>query len=117
MHIKTSRRSGFTLLEIMSTVAVIVLFAAIAVPSLKKAREREQHDVIVRNLRAIEFAKEQWALDHKKTGGEPLAADLAPYMPYKIFPPAFVVGEIYEINPLDKPPSAHIPEGGVVTLP
>lgn len=126
MHINTHRRSGFTLLEIMSTVAVVILFMAIAVPSIKKAREREQRSAIISNLRAIEAAKEQWALEHKKTGGEPSAVDLAPYMPNKIFPPAFIVGETYYIHPLGTPASATLPKegylfspptGGIVTLP
>lgn len=126
MHINTKRRLGFTPLEIMSTVAVILLFMAIAVPSFKKAKEREERSAIVRNLRAIEAAKEQWALEHKKTGGEPRAADLAPYMKNKTFPPAFVVGETYDINPLGAPASATLPKegylffpqpGGIVTLP
>lgn len=126
MHSNTNRRAGLTLLEITSTVAVIVLLAAIAVPSIKKARGQEQHDAIVRNLRAIEFAKEQWALAHKKIGGEPSAADLAPYMKNRKFPPAFVIGETYNINPLGAPASATLPKegylfspqpGGIVTLP
>lgn len=126
MHINTNRRSGFTLLEVMSTVAVIILFAAIAVPSLKRAREREQWSAIVRNLRDIEAAKEQWALNNKKTGGKPSVADLVPYMKNKTFPPAFVVGETYDINPLGAPASATLPKeeylfsprpGGIITLP
>lgn len=126
MHINTHRRSGLTLLEIMSTVAVVVLLAAIAVPSIKKARAREQRSAIVRNLREIEAAKEEWALNNKKTGGEPSAADLAPYMKNKTFPPAFVVGETYDINPLGEPASATLPKegdpfspptGNIVTLP
>ncbi len=55
---------------------------------------------ISNNLRAIETAKEQWALESKKTPGDAARiSDLAPYLRNHQFPSA-VAKEKYEINPL-----------------
>ncbi len=66
MQIKTNRKAGFTLVEIMIVVAIIGLLAAIAIPNFVKARETAQLNSIVNNLRIIEGAKDQWALELKK---------------------------------------------------
>ncbi|MBM3845827.1 MAG: type II secretion system protein, partial [Verrucomicrobia bacterium] len=74
---KTNRRSGFTLVEIMIVVAIIGLLAATAVPNLMKARKDAQRAACVQNLRAIEGAKEVWALENRKGGNEgPQPTDL-----------------------------------------
>src|SRR5690349_4068621 len=47
-------------------VAVIGMLAAIAIPNFVKARNTAQMNACLNNLRMIEGAKQQWALEHKK---------------------------------------------------
>jgi prepilin-type N-terminal cleavage/methylation domain-containing protein len=66
----TSRKSGFTLVEIMIVVAIIGLLAAIAIPNFVKARTTAQANACINNLRQVDGAKEQWALENKKTSND-----------------------------------------------
>jgi len=67
------KRDGFTLVEIMIVVAIIALLAAIAVPSFLRARKRSQASRIINDLRLIDSAVEQYAIDNEKIGGELVA--------------------------------------------
>ena len=62
-------KSGFTLVEIMIVVAIIGLLAVIAIPSFMKARTTSQKNACINNLRQVEAAKEQWALETKQSTG------------------------------------------------
>lgn len=74
-------RKGFTLVEIMIVVAIIGLLAAIAIPNFVKARETAQKNACINNLRQIEGAIQQWALENKKTGTSAVtSADVGPYI-------------------------------------
>src|SRR5215211_2030204 len=63
-------RKGFTLVEIMIVVLIIGILMAIAVPNFIKARESSRRNSCVANLKQIDSAKEQWAMDNRKTTGD-----------------------------------------------
>ena len=70
-------RKGFTLVEIMIVVLIIGILLAIAVPNFIKARESSRLKSCIANLKQLDSAKEQWAMDNKKnTGDTPAQADL-----------------------------------------
>jgi prepilin-type N-terminal cleavage/methylation domain-containing protein len=71
------RSKGFTLIEIMIVVLIIAILLAIAIPNFLRARETSRAKSCQANLRQMETAKEQWAMDTKaKTTDTSGAADL-----------------------------------------
>lgn len=68
MKAMNSRKSGFTLVEIMIVVCIIALLAAIAIPNLVRARLTAQRNSCIENLRQIDAAKQQWALETRQPG-------------------------------------------------
>src|SRR4051794_35811894 len=67
------RRGGFTLVEIMIVVAIIALLAAIAVPGFLRARKRSQASRIINDLRLIDSAVDQYAIETNKKSNDPVA--------------------------------------------
>jgi prepilin-type N-terminal cleavage/methylation domain-containing protein len=77
----SKRRGGFTLVEIMIVVAIIALLAAIAVPGFLRARKRSQASRILNDLRLIDSAVDQYAIETNKASGNTVAiADWTNYM-------------------------------------
>jgi prepilin-type N-terminal cleavage/methylation domain-containing protein len=64
------RRGGFTLVEIMIVVAIIALLAAIAVPGFLRARKRSQASRILNDLRMIDAAVDQYAIETNKKSND-----------------------------------------------
>lgn len=73
------RTQGFTLVEIMIVVAIIALLAAISVPGFLRARKRAQGTVMKNDLRWIDSAKDQYAIEFNKSNMTPVFADLTLY--------------------------------------
>src|SRR3712207_4971505 len=69
------RRGGFTLVEIMIVVAIIALLAAIAVPGFLRARKRSQASKIINDLRTIDSAVDQYAIETGKKTGDAVGVD------------------------------------------
>jgi prepilin-type N-terminal cleavage/methylation domain-containing protein len=75
------RRGGFTLVEIMIVVAIIALLAAIAVPGFLRARKRSQASRILNDLRMIDSAVDQYAIEtNRKTGDVVAVVDWTNYL-------------------------------------
>ena len=76
-----TNRGGFTLVEIMIVVAIIALLAAIAVPNFLRARKRSQASRIINDLRLIDSAVDQYAIEtNKSTGSAVNVADWTNYL-------------------------------------
>ena len=67
--LRSQRRTGFTLVEIMIVVAIIALLASIAVPGFLRARKRSQASRIINDLRLIDSAVDQYAIENNKATG------------------------------------------------
>lgn len=117
MKRSTNRTGGFTLVEIMIVVAIIGLLAAIAIPNFVKARKSAQTNACINNLRQIDGAKQQWALEKGKGSGDtPAPADLQEYLGRgslgsldNVYCPLVAQGQLagYTVNDVGTPPECN----------
>ena len=114
MKILRRRRTGFTLVEIMIVVLIIGILLAIAVPNFMKARDTSRTKTCIANLRQIEAAKEQAAMDlHMTDTDVPTQAQLSP--DYVKSWPSEPQGGTYTINAINANPTCSV--GGTHVLP
>lgn len=96
-------------LGIAWAVFIIPLMLAIAIPNFVKARNVAIENACINNLRQIEAAKSEWALEKNKTGGDvPTAQDLTPYLTNGKFP-VCIAGGSYIIGAVSNLPTCSIP--------
>jgi type II secretory pathway pseudopilin PulG len=89
MNTRTSEELGFTLLEIMIIVSLIGLLAAIAIPNLVHAKTVSNQTACINNLRRIESAVTQWALESKASSTVTVQySDIQPYLRGSVACPA-----------------------------
>ena len=74
---------GFTLVEIMIVVSIIAMLAALAVPGFLRARKRSQASRIINDLRLIDSAVDQYAIENNKTSGSPSRSRTGPIISRK----------------------------------
>ncbi len=75
------KAAGFTLVEIMIVVAIIGLLAAIAIPNFVRARQTSQTNACINNLRIIDAATQQWALESGQQSTAPVtSANIVAYL-------------------------------------
>ena len=102
MRTQISKKTGFTLVEIMVVVAIIGLLAAIALPNFVKARAASQTNACIENLTKIEGAKHTWALENEKVGTDtPGDGDLFGDSLYIREKPECPADGTYTINPVN----------------
>ncbi len=89
MKTRQARRAGFTLVEIMIVVAIIGMLAAIAIPNFVKARTTAQKNACINNLRQLDGAIQQFALEEKKAADDSVTlANCTPYLKNSVVCPA-----------------------------
>jgi len=109
MKINRTRKSGFTLVEIMIVVAIIALLAAIAIPNFVKARQSSQRTACIANLKQIEGAKATWAMEMKKSNSDtPVNSDLFGAALYLRDVPSCPGNGTYTLQQVDTKPSCSL---------
>lgn len=99
-------------LGIAWAILFIPLMLAIAIPNFVKARGMAQMNACINNLRQIDGAKNEWALEKNKETGTPVTeADIKPYIKPDASGnlPKCPAGGIYIIGKVGEPPTCSVP--------
>lgn len=106
------RPGGFTLVEIMIVVGIIGLLVGIALPNFIKSRATSQQNACINNMRQINSAVEQWAMETGQAPGAPppsMTSDLTPYIQLNSNSaiPSCPAGGTYVINNISNVPQVY----------
>ncbi|MBE0540320.1 MAG: von Willebrand factor type A domain-containing protein [Verrucomicrobia bacterium] len=94
----------------VAAAAILLLLAAITLPNFIRARNTSASNAMMNQLRQIEAAKQQWAVDHNKPANAvPTTVDLKPYLKGGELP-ASIAGETYVLGPVGLPPTVETGE-------
>lgn len=95
----------------IALIPIIGMMAAIAIPNFVKARNTAQMNMCISNLRQIDGAKQQWALENKKqTTDTPTAQELDTYLHRSFTTLKCPAGGVYTINAVGEKPACSIPQ-------
>ncbi len=121
MKSRILREQGFTLVEIMIVVGLIGLLATIATPTWIRARSTSCANTCINNLRQIDGAVQQWALDYKQAlTAEPDDAAVLDYLKHEVECPSggTSFADSYDVQTVaDKPLCRKLPGAGNHELP
>jgi competence protein ComGC len=105
-------------ISIALALVVIPMMAAIAIPNFVKARDTAQKNICINNLRKIDAAKQQWAMDNNKTAdATPTVQDLDRYIPGGMGSLRCPKEGVYTINKVNEPPTCSVPEHQLANAP
>lgn len=91
-------------------IAVIGMLAAIAIPNFVKARETAQMKACINNLRQLDGAKRQWALEYKKEMTDaPTEDEVVAYLKDRQLP-ICLAGGTYTIETVGESPACSVPK-------
>ena len=91
-------QAAFTLVEIMIVVAVIGLLAALAMPNMAKARKQAQGRRILNDVRQLDAAITQWALESGSPEGGAIDTNGAAVYLKIVWPTRDILGNIYNLT-------------------
>jgi hypothetical protein len=99
-------------LGIAWAIIFIPMMMAIAIPNFVKARDVSMQNACINNLRQIDAAKNEWALENNKTNGTPVTeADIKTYIKLDAGGnlPKCPAGGTYTIGPVGDVPTCSVP--------
>ena len=93
----------------IAMVPLIAMLTAIALPNFIKARNVAMTNMCINNLRQIDGAKQEWALEKRKDESQtPTGEDLKPYLKRDFTSVVCPAGGTYVINAVGEKPTCSI---------